>query len=187
MIDHFGFLAPFYEHFIRARGPEPYLTYAQLPVKGKLLDVGGGTGRISQTLRNYCNQIVVVDESVKMLFQASKKNGLDLACARSEKLPFRDNSFDRVLMVDALHHVMDQRHTILELWRIVKPGGIIIIEEPEIQTFGVKLIAFAEKIALMRSHFLTARAIADLFPKQAAQIRTMRQGHNCFVVVEKGC
>ena len=47
-------------------------------------------------------------------------------------------------MVDALHHVADQEATIRELWRLLKPGGRIIIEEPDIRRFEVKLLALIE-------------------------------------------
>ena len=74
---------------------------------------------------------------------------------------FKDKSFDRVIMVDALHHVKDYRITIHELWRVLMPGGRIVIEEPDIQTFPVKLMALVEKIALMRSHFISSGVISS--------------------------
>ena len=46
---------------------------------------------------------------------------------------------------------------------VLKPGGSIVIEEPDIRKFTVKLIALAEKITLMRSHFLSPDKIAGLF------------------------
>ena len=58
-------------------------------------------------------------------------------------------------MVDALHHVIHQGQTAREMYRVLKPGGRIVIEEPDIRKFGVKLIAVAEKLLLMRSHFLS--------------------------------
>jgi demethylmenaquinone methyltransferase/2-methoxy-6-polyprenyl-1,4-benzoquinol methylase len=47
--------------------------------------------------------------------------------------------------------------------RVLKPGGRIVIEEPDIRAFGVKLIAVAEKLLLMRSHFLAPDQIVKLF------------------------
>jgi len=44
-----------------------------------------------------------------------------------------DHSFDRVLMVDALHHVVNQAETICELYRVLKPGGRLVIEEPDLR------------------------------------------------------
>ncbi len=56
-------------------------------------------------------------------------------------------------MMDALHHMSFQKQAIGELWRVLKPGGRIVIIEPDIRRFVVKLIAIGEKIILMESHF----------------------------------
>ena len=185
MIDHFGFLAPFYEKFIRPRGPEPLYTLAKLPVDGTLLDVGGGTGRIAYPLRDYCKQAVVIDKSLKMLYQSSAKGGLSSVCSLAETLPISDQSVARVLMVDALHHVQNQKETLSELWRILQPGGCIVIEEPDIDTLAVKIIAIAEKAALMRSHFLSAASVAAMFSDTAARVTIKRQSYNYFVVIDR--
>jgi demethylmenaquinone methyltransferase/2-methoxy-6-polyprenyl-1,4-benzoquinol methylase len=89
-------------------------------------------------------------------------------------------------MVDAMHHVCDQSKTAQELWRVIKPGGKIVIEEPNIQTRGVKLIALAEKLALMRSHFLSGQEILELFSSFPAVTEIHKEDHLVWVVVEKG-
>lgn len=185
MLDHFGFLAPIYDRVIKPKNPEKLIQLLGLPIEGKILDAGGGTGRISQTLRGLSEHIVVADASLDMLKQAQAKGGLITVHSLSEALPFPNHSFERVLMVDALHHVYAQDQTINELWRVVKPGGVVVIEEPDIRTTIIKLVALAEKIALMRSRFLSPGAIADLFPAQTnSQIYV--EGYNAWIVIEKG-
>jgi demethylmenaquinone methyltransferase/2-methoxy-6-polyprenyl-1,4-benzoquinol methylase len=71
-----------------------------------------------------------------------------------------------------------------ELFRVLAPGGLLVIEEPDLRRFAVKLIAVAEKLALMRSHFLAPDAIAALFP-QTAVVRIMTDGNNAWVIAEK--
>lgn len=186
MFDHFGFLAPFYEKFIQPKDPQEIRVYGNLPTQGKLLDAGGGTGRIAQTLRDQAGTIVVADLSLKMLEQARIKDGLRLACSHSERLPFPSASFERVIMVDALHHVINQQQTADELWRVLKPGGRLVIEEPDVRVWSVKLIAAFEKLALMRSHFLSPPQIAALFPYRQATITIETKGYNAWIVVEKG-
>jgi len=61
MLDHFGFLAPFYEKFIRPKAPEYLWELAKLPVSGPLLDAGGGTGRVAQFLSGKAASVVVAD------------------------------------------------------------------------------------------------------------------------------
>jgi len=186
MFDHFGFLAPYYEKFIQPKDPQEIREFGRLPTSGALLDAGGGTGRIAQALRGQAGMIVVADLSYKMLEQAQYKDGLGLTCNHSERLPFPSATFERVIMVDALHHVIDQHQTAGELWRVLKPGGRLVIEEPDIRVWSVKLIAVFEKLALMRSHFLSPPQIAALFPHQQAKISVETKGYNAWVVVEKG-
>jgi ubiquinone/menaquinone biosynthesis C-methylase UbiE len=185
LFDHFGILAPFYDRVIKLRTPERLIAFAALPVQGALLDAGGGTGRVSQALQGYASPLVVADLSLRMLRQTSIKNGLCPVGAHTEKLPFPDESFERVIMVDALHHVCDQKETTQELWRVLKPGGRLVIEEPDIRALSVKVVALLEKLALMRSHFLSPRKIVSLFSYPDARSRIEIEDNNAWVVVDK--
>jgi len=120
-----------------------------------------------------------------MLSESRQKEGLRPVCTHTEKLPFPDETFARIIMVDTLHHVCNQRKTASELWRLLKPGGRIIIEEPDIRTSIIKLIALAEKFALMRSHFLSPPRIAELFHHPKARVRIETGKYNVWVIVEK--
>jgi demethylmenaquinone methyltransferase/2-methoxy-6-polyprenyl-1,4-benzoquinol methylase len=182
--DHFGFLAPFYDRLF-AYSPSPlWERLAALPARGGLLDLGGGTGRVSQALRGRVDRILVADLSPGMLRRAAAK-GLETVCVRGERLPFPARTFSRALMVDAFHHVSDQVQTARELWRVLAPGGRIVILEPDIRHAAVKLIALFEKAMLMRSHFLPGAAIARLFPPAGGRVEVEREGLNVWVAIEK--
>lgn len=183
MNSHFNFLAPFYDRIIPFERLGQTLKVLDLPHAGILLDAGGGTGRVAEALRPHIGSVIVADVSRGMLAQARQKD-LAAASAETERLPFPDESFDRVLMVDALHHVVHQGETVCELYRVLKRGGRLVIEEPDLRTFSVKLIAIAEKLALMRSHFLSPPQIAALFPFEA-QARIESEEHTAWVIVEK--
>ena len=183
--DHFSFLAPLYERFIPPRNPEKIIALANLTGKENVLDAGGGTGRVSQFLVGMAGQIVVADQSYEMLQQARRKEKLWLVCSETEDLPLANNTFDRIIMVDALHHVENQGKTTQELWRILKPGGCIIIEEPNIQSLGVKLIALAERLFLMRSHFSPHQKIAEMFRSPKAKVKVEADGSTARIIVGK--
>lgn len=181
--DHFDVIAPVYNRVGAYSALDTMLELGAFPTGGRLLDVGGGTGRVANALRDQAAQIVIADASLGMLRFAASKPGLQTAAAYSEHLPFPDDSFERIIMVDALHHVVHQADTAKELFRVLKPGGRIVIEEPDIRWFGVKLIALAEKILLMRSHFLAPAQIASLFPSAKPEITTKES--SAWVVVKK--
>jgi demethylmenaquinone methyltransferase/2-methoxy-6-polyprenyl-1,4-benzoquinol methylase len=180
--DHFDLIARLYAR-VEYSKTETMREMAALPAPhARLLDVGGGTGRVSSALCGFVNDIVLADISFGMLTH-SPRAALRPVRSYSESLPFPDDSFARVIMVDALHHVADHAHTAREMFRVLQPGGRIVIEEPDIETFGVKLIALAEKLLLMRSHFLSAHRIAALFPSAKTSIH--KNDSTAWVVVEK--
>lgn len=184
MFDHFGFLAPIYDRVIRLGETQQLIQWIGLPVEGMLLDAGGGTGRVAVALNGLASQVLVADESIPMLKQAQSKNGLKTLCVRTEVLPFAEETFERVIMIDALHHVANQQKSALEMWRVAKPGGRIVVGEPDIRQLTIKFVALAEKLALMRSHFLSPEEIVRLFP-ESARVQIKVDGHNAWVIVEK--
>jgi ubiquinone/menaquinone biosynthesis C-methylase UbiE len=186
MFDHFGLLAPFYERVIPPPDVEQLAAYLDLPARGRLLDAGGGTGRVSAQLRPMVDDLVITDSSARMLAQAMQKKNLQVYQSHSETLPFADDSFERVLVVDALHHFTDQRKAISDLARVLKPAGKLVIEEPNIRHFRVKLIALAEKIALMQSRFLSPEVIQDELISQGLQARIEEDSQfTAWVIAEK--
>ncbi|WP_075063912.1 class I SAM-dependent methyltransferase [Ornatilinea apprima] len=170
MIDHFGLLAPFYNRIFQRSQPPECLRFLRLEPGTKLLDAGGGSGRVTTWLQGKGLFIVVGDASLAMLRQARKVSELNTACMDTETLGFTEDTFDAILMVDALHHVKEQSQTLRELWRVVKPGGRIVIEEPNIHRPGIKLLALMEKVLLMRSHFWTPERIAEVFMQLGARV-----------------
>lgn len=176
MFDHFDFLAPFYDRLIGLPDPARLRELLRLPTPGWLLDAGGGTGRVSTGLRPFVGGLVVSDFSGPMLRQVRQKGSLWPTQVRVERLPFPDESFDRILVVDALHHFHQQSAAIGELARVLKRGGRLVIEEPDINRFAVKLVALAEKLALMGSHFHSPGEIRDVVAVHGLTVRIETNG-----------
>jgi len=186
MIDHFGFLAPFYDRVISPPDVGRLSGLLDLPLAGRLLDAGGGTGRVGSRLQSMVEDLVVTDASYGMLAKAQTKSNLAPCQAQAETLPFSDGTFERVLVVDALHHFGDQQQAVAELLRVLKKGGTLVIEEPDLSHFRVKMIALAEKLALMRSHFYYPAEIKAMLEVNGAKVRIERDEMiTAWVVAEK--
>ena len=184
-IDHFGWIAPWYERYASVETPQALLRLVGAGSESVLLDAGGGTGRIAQAFARQGVRTFVADLSPVMARLAGRKPSVVAVCAAAESLPFSGGYFDRIIMVDAFHHLVSHQETVEELWRVLKPGGRLVIEEPDIRTFYVKLIAVAEKLLLMRSHFLSPAKIMAFFAGKPADSRIEGQGNTAWVVIDK--
>lgn len=186
MPGHFDLIAHFYDRFAGSPKVNRLTALLDLPASGLLLDAGGGTGRVGRTLRPHVDALIVVDEAHGMMKEAA---AAEVGCpvrSAAEGLPFPDGTFARAVVVDAFHHFADQRAAVRELVRVLAPGGRLVIEEPDVTRFVVKLVALGERLLLMRSHFLTAEEIAELARVSGARVRVERDRHDtAWVVVEK--
>ncbi len=180
MFDHFRFAAPIYDKIIRIYDHKRMCRLLGLPAPVRLLDAGGGTGRVSSRLYSLTRSVVICDLSAAMLGQAATKGNLSPVRTYAERLPFGDGCFDRVLVVDAFHHFSDQGKALGELVRVLNPGGRLVIEEPDVTRPVVKLIAWLEKITLMRSRFHTAQQIEAMLNPLGMKTRTESDGRYIF-------
>ncbi|MFV9505344.1 MAG: class I SAM-dependent methyltransferase [Oscillochloridaceae bacterium umkhey_bin13] len=185
MLDHFDLLAPLYDRVIGPPDPAHLRELLGLPTAGRLLDAGGGTGRVTAQLCGLAREIVLLDHSLPMLRQAQAK-GLATLKGDVARMPFPDACFDRVVVVDALHHFVDASAAIADLLRVLKPGGRLVIEEPDTQHRIVRLLALAERLALMDSHFFAAAAIREMTLAHGAQTRIVADGRfAAWLIAEK--
>ena len=98
----------------------------------RVLDVATGTGMVATELRaRYGCAVVGLDQSADMLRVARSRVGVYEAVieGRAEKLPFADASFDHLTFTYLLRYVDDPAATMLELARVLKPGGRVAMVE----------------------------------------------------------
>jgi demethylmenaquinone methyltransferase/2-methoxy-6-polyprenyl-1,4-benzoquinol methylase len=145
--------APSYDvgSLVEALGPRP---------DDVVLDVGGGTGRVAAMLEPHARMAVVADPSRGMLEQAARKPSF-VRPVRStvERLPFKDASVARVIMVDALHHVDDQEAAVREMRRVLSDDGIAVVEEFRMDRWWARwILKTMERAWLFGSRFDRADA-----------------------------
>ncbi|WP_242876006.1 class I SAM-dependent methyltransferase [Cellulosilyticum sp. I15G10I2] len=103
------------------------------------VDVGAGTGFMTGGLLGLGAQVIAVDQSLAMLEELDKKfnynANIDCLVGESEKLPIADNKADYVFANMYLHHVKTPRKAILEMVRILKSGGKLILTDLDAHNF----------------------------------------------------
>lgn len=96
--------------------------------RGKsVLEVGCGTGLLLEKVAREAAQATGVDLSPGMLHHA-RARGLDVHEGNATALPFEDAQFDVAYSFKVLAHVPEIERAVSELFRVVKPGGHVLIE-----------------------------------------------------------
>ncbi len=97
-----------------------------------MLDVATGTGLVARELARRNLRVVALDQSHAMLREAAASftgtvlaDRIALVRGRAERLPFADEAFDAVTFTYLLRYVDDPESTIVELVRVLRPGGVM--------------------------------------------------------------
>jgi SAM-dependent methyltransferase len=103
-----------------------YVEYISRYSSGRLLDCGCGAVPYYEVYRDRVNEIICTD------WQGSRHGNLfiDEASDLNEKLNFSDSAFDTVILTDVLEHIYNPRLLLNEIYRVLKPGGKVIIAVP---------------------------------------------------------
>lgn len=182
----FDLLGPLYDHVISPKQTDDLHLPLKLPAKGWLLDIGGGTGRACAGLADDVDHLVICDLSIPMLQEAKEKGLHNLVQASVTHLPFAAETFERMMVIDALHHMPDQQDSVGQMMRALKTGGRLLIEEPDIRLFAVKLIALMEKLALMKSTIHPPDKIKSMAESHGGQVSLSSDGKgSAWVMIDK--
>jgi dolichol-phosphate mannosyltransferase len=102
---------------------------------GRILDAGCGSSVIIQSLNNAIGMDVNFD---KLRFLSHR--GIPLLSGSAFALPFKVGSFDCVISSQVIEHIRYDEVLFAELWRVLKPGGILVIGTPDYATLGWRII-----------------------------------------------
>lgn len=107
-----------------------YLTQQPDRQQRSVLDVGCGTGLNLQYLSHFgqAQGIDIAEEAIQYCNERGIQNVQQIESQLP--LPFKDNSFDLITLLDVLEHIDDDQSTLNELYRILKPNGTFLITVP---------------------------------------------------------
>lgn len=99
----------------------------------RVVDLGAGEGLVSQLLARRAEHVYCVDNSTRMvevgteLAKRNKLENLEYICGDIEKPPLADQCVHLALLSQALHHARHPERAIGEAFRLLKPGGRLVI------------------------------------------------------------
>jgi len=98
----------------------------------RLLDLGCGAGLflawLAGQMETKCYGLDLSFNSLRSAREATKS--LPLTLGDAELLPYKNGSFDRISCNGAAHHLLDLRSALREMHRVLAPGGILVMYEP---------------------------------------------------------
>ena len=132
-------VAEFYEEF-QSHGKYDYLygdearreLYVDLIGKGhRILEVGCRAGNLTQHFYEG-NEVVGIDVDRNALAEFEERLGLkgQWVDVDSEDIPFKDSEFDLVVISEVMEHLRFPRHALVEIARVLRPGGRIVGSVP---------------------------------------------------------
>ena len=129
-----------------------------LPVQGgRYLELGAGTGADALELEERFEVSVTgVDASSAMVEEARRRGLGDVRVATAEALPFEDRSFDGCWADRVLQHVAEPEAAIAEMLRVTRPGGRLVVADPDYDTQVVDVAdqELARKVLRFRADHL---------------------------------
>jgi demethylmenaquinone methyltransferase / 2-methoxy-6-polyprenyl-1,4-benzoquinol methylase len=96
----------------------------------RILDLAAGTGTSSVALSHSGAKVIAVDFSAGMIEEGRRKHkNIEFIQSDIVKLPFGDDEFDAVTISFGLRNVQDPKAALAEMYRVLKPGGRVVICE----------------------------------------------------------
>lgn len=108
------------------------------------MDLGTGTGVMLPFLSSVSERVFALDRMVEVARIRKEQTHLDNVTVvemSGVSLPFDDNAVDLALALDVLEHFDSLDEIIKELWRVIKPGGLLIVSGPS-ENFMYKIGRF---------------------------------------------
>ena len=97
--------------------------------KNNILDIGCGNGRNIEYYSSNKNKIIGLDNSIEFVKLCKSKN-LEVYFGSMTNLIFSDKEFDFILSIASFHHlnnIIDRKKTLSEIYRVLKPNGIVLM------------------------------------------------------------
>ncbi|MFZ1994835.1 MAG: class I SAM-dependent methyltransferase [Solirubrobacteraceae bacterium] len=104
-----------------------------LPANARVLDAGCGSGRTLVELARYGGEVSGIELNTEAAELARGRGVGEVQVGRLEELPWDEATFDLITCLDVIEHVPDDVTALVELRRVARPGGWLLVTVPAYQ------------------------------------------------------
>ncbi|MDG6229422.1 MAG: flippase-like domain-containing protein [Candidatus Thermoplasmatota archaeon] len=150
-------------------------TYADAKINPVIIDLGVGPGLLSKEIKDILPQATVIgiDPIDNMLQRAKKNADIETRKGSSESIPLDDASVDIVVTRFSLTYWKNPQRSFKEIHRVLKPGGVLIIEALNKDLPAYRLLCITFHMILKRSRLNVARYHSDAY-KTAYRLKEVK-------------
>jgi SAM-dependent methyltransferase len=146
---------------------------ALLPQRGKLLEVGSYCGFFLNRIRQDGWDAVGLEPFRAGADYARSRFGLEVIDGALPQPDLPDGSFDAIVMLHVIEHMPDPLANLRELRRLLRPGGILVVETPRFDSLSFKLLGKRERsVAACNGHiyFFTVPTLRSMMQKSGFDV-----------------
>jgi 2-polyprenyl-3-methyl-5-hydroxy-6-metoxy-1,4-benzoquinol methylase len=172
--------------YLRLKQIKPYIGEG-----GIICDLGCGDGNVLKSVSLKIKNGIGLDRDI---MNSRKDNLCFIQADVIQPLPLENNKFDVVLLLAVLEHLTSHGVLFEEIWRILRPGGKLILTTPSPHSrFLLEFLAFKLKIiskegVLDHKHYYSKQELKDLLLKfgfKIIKIKSFEFGMNFLAVAQK--
>ena len=115
------------------------------PNRGKCLEIGSGLGYLSRYFRDDGWDAVGIEPNAGFCKYANEELGLEVIPEVLSDAGIENDSFDVALMMHVIEHVPDPVEIFRDVFRVLKPGGVFVLETPRYDTVTFKMLGKRER------------------------------------------
>lgn len=120
------------DNYVLQRSISAYVEASKI-IKGKVLEIGTGSGYGIDYLAPYSSEFITVDKFKSDINFSAYSNVQFIQC-NVPPLPFNDSIFDFVVSFQVIEHIRDDNTFVKEIHRVLKDGGKFIVTTPNVLT-----------------------------------------------------